>query len=442
MPRSFALRVAGLLAALVLLVCGAGFGWGYWRASAALGAQLDAAIAIDTEGYLEDFQTLGPQRFAIAVGELSRRRGALLLLRTADSTAVAGRLDGAPAGLRGFATIRAPDGRDLRVLGALLPGGLQLSVGADLAPVRRGAAALVGALPVAGLLAALAALLLGFIVARRLERRLRLVSEAGEAVIGGDLSRRLPLAGRGDEFDRLAATMNAVLARIEALVEGLRVTTASIAHDLRSPLFRLRQQLEAAAARPRAPEADAETLERSLTELDGVLATFSALLRIGRAEAGVPEGALAPVDLSALAAQVVELYDAVAEEAGQAIEATIQPAQVVTGDAALLRQALANLVENALAHGGPGVRVTVSVEATPGGPLLAVRDTGPGIPEPEHERVLQRFYRLDRSRTTPGNGLGLALVAATARLHGAALRLEDAAPGLRVVLAFPPPAGG
>jgi signal transduction histidine kinase len=207
-------------------------------------------------------------------------------------------------------------------------------------------------------------------------------------------------------------------------------------------LFRLRQQLEAAAARPRAPEADAETLERSLTELDGVLATFSALLRIGRAEAGVPEGALAPVDLSALAAQVVELYDAVAEEAGQAIQATIQPAQVVTGDAALLRQALANLVENALAHGGPGVRVTVSVEATPGGPLLAVRDTGPGIPELEHERVLQRFYRLDRSRTTPGNGLGLALVAATARLHGAALRLEDAAPGLRVVLAFPPPAGG
>jgi len=452
--HSFAVRVAALSAVLVMLVCGTGFGWGYLRVAGALGAQLDAAIGTDAEGYLEDLDNLGPQAFAASVAAAAHRKGALVLLRTVDGRRIAGALDGAPAGLRGFATLRAPDGRDLRVLGAGLPGGLELLVGADLAPVRRGAAALTGALPVAGAVAALAALLLGFVVARRLERRLRAVSEAGQAVITGDLSRRLPLSGTRDEFDRLAGTMNAVLARVETLVEGLQSTTASIAHDLRSPLFRLRQQLEAAAARPREPEADARTLDASLAELDGVLATFSALLRIARVEAGLTEAGFADVDLSALAGDVAELYAAVAEDAGQRLEVSAAPGQRVRGDAALLRQAIANLVENALAHGGPGVCAKVSVRAghkvsvragqgpalsgpALPGPVLTVSDTGPGIPAGERERVLERFYRLDRSRNTPGSGLGLALVAAVTRLHGAALRLEDAAPGLSVSLTFP-----
>jgi len=436
--RSFALRVAALLAALVVMVCGAGFGWAYIQVSGALGAQLDAAIATDAEGYLEDLQNFGPQAFAASVAVAARRRGALVLLRTVDGGRVAGTLDGAPVGLRGFTTLRAPDGRDLRVLGAALPGGLELLVGADLAPVRRGAAALTGTLPVAGVVAALAALLLGFVVARRLERRLRAVSEAGQAVITGDLSRRLPLNGTGDEFDRLAGTMNAVLARVEALVEGLQSTTASIAHDLRSPLFRLRQQLEAAAARPREPEADARTMEASLAELDGVLATFSALLRIAQVEAGLTGAGFEMVDLSALAGDVAELYAAVAEDAGQRLDTALALGQRVRGDPALLRQAVANLIENALTHGGHSVHVEVFVHAASGsGPMLGVRDTGPGIPSSEHGRVLERFYRLDRSRNTPGSGLGLALVAAVARLHGAALRLEDAAPGLSVTLAFP-----
>jgi len=439
MRQSFALRVAALSAALVVLVCGAGFGWAYLRVAGALGTQLDAAIAADAEGYLEDLETLGPQGFAASIAAAARRRGALVLLRTADGSRIAGALAGVPSGLRGFTTLRAPDGRDLRVLGAALPGGLELLVGADLAPVRRAAAALTATLPAAGAVAALAALLLGFVVARRLERRLRQVSEAGQAVMAGDLSRRLPLGGTHDEFDRLAVTMNAVLARIEALVEGLRSTTANVAHDLRSPLFRLRQQLEAAIARPREPDADARTLEASLVELDGVLATFSALLRIAQVEAGLIGAGLEPMDLSALAGDVAELYAAVAEDAGQHLRIALTPNQRVRGDPALLRQAATNLIENALTHGGPGVQVEVSVAAAPGaGPALRVRDTGPGIPAGERGRVLERFYRLDRSRSTPGSGLGLALVAAVARLHGAELRLEDAAPGLSVTLIFPP----
>ena len=394
MRRSFALRVAAVSAALVVLVCAAGFGWGWVRVSGALGAQLDAAIAGDAEGYLEDWQALGPQGFAASVAAQARRRGALVLLRTADGRAVAGALDGAPdgaqdgvpLGLRGFATVRARDGRDLRVLGAGLPGGLELLVGADLAPVRRGTAALTGALPLAGAAAAVSALVLGFIAARGLERRLRAVSEAGRAVIAGDLSRRLPLDGTGDEFDRLAATMNAVLARVEALVAGLQSTTASVAHDLRSPLFRLRQVLEAAAARPREAEADGRTLDAALAELDGVLATFSALLRIASVEAAAAGAGFVEVDLAAVASEVAELYAAVAEEAGQHLAVSAAAAVPVHGDPALLRQAVANLIENALTHGGPGVSVTVSARPAGDDAVLSVADTGPGIPAEEHEK--------------------------------------------------------
>lgn len=432
--RSFALRVGATSAALVLLVCGLGFGWGYWRVERALGAQLDAAIAAEAEGYLEDYQSLGPQAFALGIAAQARRRGALVLLRTAGGGVVAGALADAPPGLRGFATVRAADGRDLRVLGGALPGGLQLVVGADLAPVRRGAAALTGALPVAGALAAGVALLGGYVAARRLERRLGLVSDAARDVMAGNLSRRLPLAGRGDEFDRLAAAVNAMLARIEALVDGLQLTTTSIAHDLRSPLFRLRQQLEAAAARTRDPVADAATLDASLSELDGVLATFSALLRIARAEAGLTGSGFADVDLSALVSDLAETYAAVAEENGRALHADVAPGIHVDGDAALLRQAVANLIENALTHGGAEARLLLHGGE---GPALVLADNGPGIPYEERGRVLERFYRLDRSRNTPGTGLGLALVAAVAKLHGASLRLEDAAPGLRVTMAFP-----
>ena len=426
--------MGAISATLVVLVCGLGFGWGYWQVERTLHAQLDAATVAEAGGYLKDYEALGPQAFALGVVAQARRRGALVLLRTAKGGVVAGALADAPPGLRGFATVRGADGRDLRMLGAALPGGLQLVVGADLLPVRRGAAALTGALPVGGALAAGVALLGGYVAARRLERRLARVSDTAQDVMAGNLSRRLPLAGRDDEFDRLAAAVNAMLARIEALVDGLQLTTTSIAHDLRSPLFRLRQQLEGAATRPRDPTADSATLDASLSELDGVLATFSALLRIARAETGLKSGGFADVDLSALVSDLAETYAAVAEEGGRVLRADVAQGVHVGADAALLRQAVANLIENALTHGGAETRLVLR-----GGdaPMLALADNGPGIPEEERGRVLQRFYRLDRSRDAPGTGLGLALVAALATLHGAALRLDGAGPGLRVTLAFP-----
>jgi len=434
MRKSFALRVAALAAALVVVVCGLGFGWGFLRVESALRDQLDLAIASDAQDYLADFESLGANALIASVADAARRRGALVLLQTAEGTTIAGNIRGAPLGLNGFDDLHLPDGRDLRALGAILPRGLNLIVAADLAPVRRSAAALVGALPLAGVVAAFAALVLGFFAARRLELRLRRVSDAATAVIAGDLSRRLPETGGGDEFDRLSATTNAVLARVEALVEGLQATTTSIAHDLRSPLFRLRQALEAALARPRDPEADAATFEASLSELDSVLSTFAALLRIARAEAGVGNAGFVTVDLSELVTRVCETYEAVAEDAGKTLSAEVAPGLTLRADPDLLRQALANLIENALTHGGDRIRVVLQAN---GGATLIVTDNGPGIPPEEYAQVLQRFHRLDTSRNTPGTGLGLALVAAVARLHGARLELGDAGPGLRVTLALP-----
>jgi signal transduction histidine kinase len=204
--------------------------------------------------------------------------------------------------------------------------------------------------------------------------------------------------------------------------------------DRGRPFNRLRQRLERALAAPREAAMDTATLEAAIAELDEVLATFAAMLRIAQTEAGVRRG-LAELDLSELVQGVAEIYQAVAEERGARPEAEVTPDQRMQGDAALLRQLLVNLIENALAHGGAAVRTPIAQRP---GPVLEVADNGPGIPEEEREKMLRRFYRLDHNRGTPGSGLGLALVAAVAKLHGASLSLGDARPGLRVTVAFPP----
>lgn len=437
-PRSFALRAALVSAAVVLSVCVLGFGWGYVRAQEALRAQVDLTVAAEAESFVAEFEAYGLNGLVGAVAAHMRRRtGNPVLLQTQDGQVLAGRVPGAPVRLAGFATLHGPQG-DWRLVGALLPGGLNLIVAADLSAVDRTAAAMAGTLPAAGTLAGLAALALGWAAARGLEKRLRNVSIAAQGVMDGDLAQRLPLDGAGDEFDRLVETINAMLARIEELVRDVRSVTDDIAHDLRSPLSRLRQRLEAAQAAPRDAAQDTELLASATAELDQVLATFAALLRIARVEAGLRSAPPQRVDLSALAGTMAETYAAVAEDQGQALHADIAPALHVQGDAALLRQAIANLLENALLHGGPQVRVRLAVQPTPAGVVLEVADNGPGIPPRERPNVLRRFYRLDRSRGSPGTGLGLALVAAVAQLHHARLALEDAAPGLRVTLGFPP----
>ncbi|HEY8611442.1 MAG TPA: HAMP domain-containing sensor histidine kinase [Roseomonas sp.] len=434
--RSFAPRVALTIAAVVLVTSILGAGWGWLRAHDALRQQLDLVLAAEAEGLLRDYEAYGLRGLAEAAEVYTRRRGPLsVLLQTPDGRPIAGSLPSAPPALRGFATLRrAGDDAPLRALGAILPAGANLIVAADLSSVDRAANALAWTPPVAGGLAALVALGLGFLLASGLERRLAGVSDAAQAVMAGDLTRRLPETGRGDEFDRLSGTINAMLARIETLVTEVRQVTDDIAHDLRSPLSRLRQRLEAALARARDPAADGEVLEGALGELDQILSTFAALLQIARTEAGTGREGFTSLDLSTLVTEVVEAYVPAVEDAERRIEAAIAPHQTVTGSAPLLRQALANLLDNSLSHGEGAIEVTLRP-----GAVLEVSDQGPGIQPEEREKVMQRFYRLDRSRGTPGTGLGLSLAAAVARLHGGTLTLRDAASGqgLSAVLEIP-----
>jgi signal transduction histidine kinase len=269
-----------------------------------------------------------------------------------------------------------------------------------------------------------------------MERRLARVAEAARALVLGGPAGRLPVTGRADEFDRLVEVFNEALARIEALLAAQRRVTDDIAHDLRSPLSRLRQRLEAALARARDPAADEGVLAAAIAELDAVLATFTALLRIARAESGALAVSFADLDLTGLVAGVAEVYAPVAEEAGRPFRQDLAPGLRLRGDAALLRQALANLLDNALQHGAGAVAVTLEA-----GPVVTVADEGPGVPEAEREAVLRRFHRLDASRGTPGSGLGLALVAAAAVAHGGRVALLPARPdgrGLRAVLDLRP----
>jgi signal transduction histidine kinase len=256
----------------------------------------------------------------------------------------------------------------------------------------------------------------------------------------GGVRHRMPVRGRNDEFDRLSETLNRMLDEIERLLGSVRAVTNNVAHDLRSPLSRIRNCLEAALADKDQGRRD-EAIEQAIVEIDGVLLTFDALLSIADAEAGTGRRNLVPVDLAAIGHDVAELYEPLVEEQGLLFETAIDGPATVPGSRQLLFQAIGNLIDNAAKYGAGGGRVSLTVRGGAGGSAeVVVADRGPGIPEADRQRVLERFVRLDGSRSTPGNGLGLSLVAAIARLHDAVLKLDDNHPGLRVTLRFKPAA--
>jgi signal transduction histidine kinase len=248
----------------------------------------------------------------------------------------------------------------------------------------------------------------------------------------------VPVRGTGDDLDRLAGTLNRMLDRIGALMESLHQVSSDVAHDLRTPLSRLYQRLEHARTHARSVPDYEAAVDGALREAEGLLDTFSALLRIAQVEGSSPRAGFGRVDLSAVADAIADAYRPDAEEAGHLLAADVAPGLVIHGDQELLTQAAANLVENALRHTPPGTRINVKLSGVPGtGACLAVEDDGPGVEGGDLPRLVHRFYRGERSRTTPGNGLGLSLVAAVADLHGATLHIRNAVPGLRVSLLFP-----
>lgn len=276
----------------------------------------------------------------------------------------------------------------------------------------------------------------GALVSRSVLGRMEAITQTCQAIMAGRLSDRVPERGSEGEFDMLARAINAMLDRINALMENVQQVSNDIAHDLRTPLSRLRNRLELALSETTTTDAYRQTVTDAIRECETILATFTSLLRIGQIEAAAGTAPREPVDLSALLSELVEIYQPAAEDGEFTLQSHIAPGLTVPGDRSLLSQVFANLIENAMAHTPIGS--TISVDLAPEGAAVVatVADNGPGIPEDERDRALRRFYRCERSRSAPGSGLGLSLVAAIARYHGAALTLDDNKPGLRVTLKF------
>ncbi len=260
------------------------------------------------------------------------------------------------------------------------------------------------------------------------------VAATASAIGAGDLTRRVRVTGLGDEFDLLARTINDMLDRIETLMGGVRQVSNAIAHDLRTPITRARNRLEDAATHATTPEALHAAIERAEVDLDGVMAIFQALLRIAEIEAGSRRSAFAAFDVVPLLIDLAELYEAVAEERGQVFKALLPATLPMFGDRDMVQQAVANLIDNAVKFTPAGGAITLQAGASPGEVAIGVADGGLGIPEGDRGRAAERFFRGESARSTPGSGLGLALVQAVAHLHGGTLTLDDNAPGLRATL--------
>ncbi len=265
------------------------------------------------------------------------------------------------------------------------------------------------------------------------------VSETADAISAGDLSRRVAISGRGDEFDRLAETINDMLDRLSRLMDGVRQVSNAIAHDLRTPITRARARLEDAMGHGETAEQLRGAIERAVSDLDGVSKVFGALLRIAEIEAGARRSAFVMLDAKEVLDGVAELYLAVAEESGLSLQVRAPGALPMRGDRELIQQAVANLLDNAIKFSPPGGTVTLEGAMAPEGVRIAVGDGGSGIPAADLARATERFYRGEQARHTPGFGLGLTLVGAVAQLHGGTLSLEDAGPGLRATLVIPSP---
>lgn len=448
MFRSATLRLVAAHLVLVAVSTALVLGFLYWRVGGVIDAEQRAVVEAELRGLADAYARGGTPALAAAINQRLANppdRDAIYLLADARGRRVAGNLAGWPPTVTpggGWTTLelyRTDRSRptEISAIALRLPRGELLLVGRDVAARAAFDRTLGRALLWA--LAALTALALltGWLLSRLVRGRIAEIDGAARGIMAGALDRRVALRGTGDEFDRLAGTLNAMLDRIETLVRDLRTVTDSLAHDLRSPLGRLVRHLESAADETAPPEARQTRIEQAQREAEAVLATATALLDIGRIEAGIGAEQFGPVDLGRLAADVADLYEAAAEEGGLRLACETEPDLTVQGHDQLLALALSNLVENALKHAPSGTAITVAGARDAGAPALVVADHGPGIPEADRERALGRFVRLDPSRGTPGAGLGLALVAAVARMHDAEIELADNAPGLRATLRFP-----
>ena len=450
--RTTAFRTSMLYAVLYSLLAAGGLGFIYWSTGSYIGEQIDARLRLEMEVLLKLHRDRAMPALTEAIRQRSREEGdrQQIFFYRIVSPRVSLSPDW-PESLgegRGYATLRLnevfplDDARDdpVRVLMARLPDGYRLLVGRDLNDERELLAHTLNAVLLVTLIILLLALSGGIILGLSTLRRIDTINATAGQVIAGDLSRRVPVRDRDDEFDQLGRKLNAMLNRIEALMAAMREVTDNVAHDLRSPLNRLRNRLDVTLLETRSAAEYRAVLADSIDDVDGLLRTFNALLGIAQAEAGIAPNEWGPVDLGLLAEDLADLYSPLAEDRQLGLHCQVRPA-TVAGNRQLLTQAVGNLLDNAVKYTPPGGEISLAVAPTDHGARLSVGDTGPGIPAPQRERVLERFVRLDSARSLPGNGLGLSLVRAVVGLHGACLVLSDNHPGLRACLDFPPARG-
>jgi signal transduction histidine kinase len=443
--RSSTFRLSVFYVILFFLSVGALLGFIYIQTIGTIDNQTELATKADAASLIQEYTTQGIAGLIDAVEDRvapDRAGDGLYLLEDEENAPLAANVQTWPTAepdARGWVsfTVDRDDGpHQARGLTYALKDGSRLLVGRDLHARLDFQGLMVDALYYALALTVLLGVGGGLLISRRMLNRLDAINRAAERIRTGDLSHRIGSTGSNDEFDRLSDTLNAMLEEIRRLMNGMRTVTDNIAHDLRSPLTRMRGRLEMLLREPADSEGQRVAIERTIGDADQLLATFTALLSIADAQSGSARATMAPLDLDALAADIVDLYGPAAEERGIAMRHDTGEG-IVMGSRQLLFQALVNLVDNAIKNTPDGGVIRVAVERQAGGIHFVVADSGPGIPERDRDRVLEPFIRLDSSRSTPGSGLGLALVAAIARLHGARVELADNKPGLMVSLVFP-----
>ena len=446
--RTQAYRIVLIYVAVFAVSVTALIAFTYWNTKRALDAQTDQIIEAEITGLSEQYQQLGLRGLADVVISRSAHGGpGLYLLANHDKQPIVGNLDAWPASVTlpgNFVEFdyqrrieNRLDTRRARGRVFVLAGGFNLLVAQDVHERYQTEQLFTTTLPWTVGLMLLLGLGGGALMSRNMLRRLDSINRTSGEIIAGDLSRRVPIGEAHDEFDALAENLNAMLDRNERLMKGVREVTDSVAHDLRTPLNRLRNRLETTLRHLGPSSRETAEIEAAVAETDQLIATFNALLLIAEADAGVTRGEMTEIDLAPIAADMAELYEPLAEEKGVGLEIAPSGATMIDGNRSLISQALANLVDNAIKYTPSGGKVLVTASQTPLGAELRVSDTGPGITAAERARVVERFVRLEASRNSPGTGLGLSLVAAVARLHDAKLILEDNAPGLRAIIRFP-----
>ncbi len=431
-----------LFGASVLLL----LGFIYHSTAGFMERQTDETINAEIRGLTEQYAQLGLTGLVRAIETRVARDkngGALYLLTDWKFSPVAGNLKEWPefsSTQDGWVdlVLQEADGEVVssRFKYFYLPGNYHLLVGRNVAERNTVEDLIMDAL-VWGLVITVAMGGLGaLLMTRGMLGRLDVINRASREIMQGDLTQRIPAKGAGDEFDQLTANLNAMLDRIVGLMDGVRQVSDNVAHDLRGPLNRIRGRLELSLRGHEDTNGLRPVLERTIADIDEVLAAFNAILTISQAEAGSRREEFSDLDLAVLAGDVAELYEPLAEEKDIRLNVNLTPGLTVPGNRHLLSQALANLLDNAIKYTPSGGEVGITLAQGDCGPVLAVYDTGPGVPAGHRAAVLKRFFRLESSRNTPGSGLGLSLVAAVAKLHAAGLTLEDHSPGLRVVLSF------